>query len=301
MPEGPEIIITQQYLWTRCKGKKITGIHILSGRYTHQSIKNFDRIKFPLTIRNIDSKGKLLWFDLNDGDGRMITMFNTFGLTGGWGFDRSNTSRISFDIQDRKENATLYYDDQRNFGTIEFVFDDDERMKRIDRLAPDILRTQMDDNQLIGMIRRYVERKRKRKKDFNVVKVLMNDQSAVVSGIGNYLIAEILYDAKISPHRDLDELSRIELKRLSHSIRFVAKTAYGDNATGYMEKFPEFLVQHKEKIKKGIFPNFHPDIRLNGRFQFKVYGQQYDPHGNIVQKDNIIKGRTLYWAPSIQK
>lgn len=300
MPEGPEIIITQQYLWTRCNGKKITRIQILSGRYTHQSIKNFEKIKLPLTIRNIDSKGKLLWFDVTDNTGKFITIFNTFGLMGGWGFDRTNSSRILFDIHDAKNNlAKLYYDDQRNFGTLEFILDDTDRQKRIDRLAPDILRTLMDDNQLIGLIEQYIERTRK--KDFNVVKVLMNDQTAVVSGIGNYLIAEILYDAKLSPHRTLKDMTRAELKRMAHSIRFVAKTAYGDNSTGYMEKFPDFLKQHKLMVLKGIFPNFHPDIKLNGRFQFKVYGQSYDPLGNIVKKDNLIKGRTLYWVPFVQK
>jgi len=300
MPEGPEIIITQQYLWTKCKRKKLIGIDILSGRYTHQHIKNFDKLKFPITIRNIDSKGKLLWFDLTDNDEIGLTMFSTFGLTGGWGFERSNSSRILFKIQDSKGQINrLYYDDQRNFGTLEFVFNDLDRQNRIDRLAPDILRNQLDDYKLIGLIEQYIERTRK--KDLNIVKNLMNDQTAIVSGIGNYLIAEILYDARLSPHRDLDDLTHTELKRLAHSIRFVSKTAYGDNTTGYMEKFPEFLKKHKTMIEKGIFPNFHPDIKLNGSFQFKVYGQKNDPFGNIVKKDQIIKGRTIYWVPTIQK
>lgn len=300
MPEGPEIIITQQYLWTKCQRKKIIGIDILSGRYTHQSIRNFEKLKFPLRIREIDSKGKLLWFNLTDGDGVALTMFNTFGLTGGWGFERSNSSRILFNIQDNKgEISKLYYDDQRNFGTLEFIFNEDDCRKRIDRLAPDILRNPLDDHKLIGLIEQYIEQTRK--KDLNIVKNLMNDQTAIVSGIGNYLIAEILYDAKISPYRDLDDLTQNELKRLAHSIRFVAKTAYGDNRTGYMEKFPEFLKKHKSLVKKGNFPDFHPDIKLNGAFQFKVYGQKQDLHGNVVKKDQIIKGRTIYWVPSIQK
>ena len=42
-----------------------------------------------------------------------------------------------------------------------------------------------------------------------LVKVLM-DQQALVSGIGNYLVAEILYDAKLNPHRELDKLSNKE-------------------------------------------------------------------------------------------
>ena len=74
------------------------------------------------------------------------------------------------------------------------------------------------------------------------------DQNDIVSGIGNYLSAEILYDAKISPHRQLDKLSNTEKKQLAHSMRKIVKLAYYDNKTGYMEHYIQFMIHSKKQI-----------------------------------------------------
>lgn len=135
----------------------------------------------------------------------------------------------------------------------------------------------------------------------NVVKVFMDDQSAIVSGIGNYLIAEILYDAKISPFRDLRKLSYTDLLHLANSILKVTKSAYYDNTTGYMIMFPSFAKTHKQKVDDGIFPNYHPNIKITKSFEFKVYRNDVDPFGNEVQQDKILKNRTIHWVPNVQR
>jgi DNA-formamidopyrimidine glycosylase len=300
MPEGPEILITSQYLGTKLKNKKIQSIDILSGRYTHQKLKGLTLVdNFPHTVLKVDSKGKFLWFHMVDNNNKSIYMLCTFGLTGRWSFHKEKNSRIHFAVQsttNAKKKYDLYYIDDRNFGTVEFT--DNTRIldAKLDRLAPDVLKSNQTDDLMINTIKKYTLKKDGK----NIVKVLM-DQEAVVSGIGNYLVAEILYDAKIDPHRNIGDLSDREIEHLAMSIRKITKHAYYHNTSGYMTYFEKFMKKHADRIDSGVYPNYHPDIKIKQPFEFKVYQQKKDPLGNKVQNDEIIKGRTIHWVEQIQK
>ena len=114
MPEGPEIVITSQYLNSKIKNKKIIAIEILGGRYTHQSLQGLELMKnIPITIQSIDSKGKFLWMKLSDKLGKNIYMLNTFGMTGKWSFNKNPSARIMFTIQsktDPDKSYSLYFE-----------------------------------------------------------------------------------------------------------------------------------------------------------------------------------------------
>ena len=303
MPEGPEIIITSQYLRSKIRTKNIIDVKILGGRYTHQKLKGQDMLKNkPLRVQNVDSKGKFLWMSLVGSNGSTIYMMNTFGMTGRWSFTFSPSARIEFKVQSRSDKNkihSMYYIDPRNFGTVEFTDSLSVLEKRIESLAPDILKSNLTDIALVKLLKDYTQ---KFKGNKNLVKTLMN-QNAVVSGIGNYLVAEILYDSKINPHRSLDSLNANELKRLAHSMRKIPKIAYYDNTTGYMEHHQTFMNTHRIKIDNGTLPNFHPDIICNPNksFKFKVYQQSSDPYNNPIKMDVIIKDRTIFWVPNVQK
>jgi formamidopyrimidine-DNA glycosylase len=300
MPEGPEIIITTQYLLSKLKTKNILSFKVLSGRYTHQTLKGKNYMKnYPVKINDINSKGKFIWFELKDNSNNNIYLMNTLGMTGIWSFYKTNSSRIMFIIKSKtKKNKTynLYFNDQRNFGTIEFTKDKEVLHKKINSLAPDILKSNMSVKELLEHTKLFMKKSRK---NMNLVKILM-DQKTLVSGIGNYLTAEILYDAKLNPHRELTDLDNNELKQFVISMRKISKYAYYDNITGYMNNFINFMNSHSTKIDKNIFPNYLPDIK-KGRFVFKVYQMDKDPYGNNVKRDSIIKNRTIHWVPKIQK
>jgi formamidopyrimidine-DNA glycosylase len=221
---------------------------------------------------------------------------NTLGMTGLWSFNKEKSNRVVLSIETKAgKTKKLYFTDARNFGTIVITSDKNILDKKLDKLAPDILSSNMTDKQLLEITEQYISKSRANK---NVVKVLMN-QNAIVSGIGNYLVAEILYDAKISPYTNLDELSKDRLKKLVHSMRKITKMAYYDNITGYMVNFKGFANKHSEGVNNGMFPNYLPDI-IGKKFRFNVYQQEKDSKGNVVQRDVIVKGRTIHWVPSIQ-
>ena len=282
MPEVAEVAITAQILNQKLIGHKLKHFHFTSkyhGRATDRSYNKFMQA-LPLRVKKVDSKGKFMWFELHSRSKDDIWyIWNTYGLTGMWGFNMNADyirAKLEFD-----GGINAYYSDLRKFGTFRFDQDKEALDKKIKSLTPDLLKDNFDAS-------------RAKKYRVPIVKIIM-DQHKIGSGIGNYLAAEILYRAKINPHRRGSDLTTSELTRLEYWIKYVVKLAYIDNHTGYM-----INIEHEaDKIKR---KNYHPEIKLrNKTFEFLVYRRKKDPHGNIVKADKINNNRTTYWVPRVQR
>jgi len=310
MPEGAEILLTSQFLNTKLKNKYITKMKILSGRYTHQTLVGKSLMKNKLKIIKVDSKGKFMWIELKDENNKNIYIMNTFGMSGKWILNDESNNRIKFTINNKVNLylVDLYFNDIRNFGTIKITRDKKELDKKLDNLGIDLIKSNMTLDKMIKHIIEFIEKKNesKRKTNNNIVKVLMTqDTKGIGSGIGNYLCAEILYRAKISPHRDITSLTDNEIKNLAKSIREILKRAYVNNQTPYLAHLATFIKSHHSNIKKEKYKDYFPDIKLNKKnglnFNFKVYNQKVDPFGNKVTKSNIYNDRITWYVPKIQK
>jgi formamidopyrimidine-DNA glycosylase len=301
MPEICEVLFTAQYLLSKLKNHKITAINILSGRYTHQNLVGKDLIEKlgPLTIRNIDTKGKFMWMKLKSKDKKYVYLMSTFGLTGEWSFDKSDNSRVEFIIKDDTKEYSLYYSDDRNFGTIQIVDNKDVLKKKLNLLGMDLLKS---DYNLVQFTNRMKEISGK-KKNLILIKLLMDQTNkGIGSGLGNYLTSNINYIAKLSPHRKISSLTDDEIKALYNAIKYTLKLCYVSNKIGYMEKFQDLVDERKKKILSGQLPNYLPEIDVgNKEFEFQVYRKKLDPLGNEVIADKIIGKRSTYWVPSVQK
>ena len=303
MPEVCEIIYTTQYLLTKLKGRYLVSMKIISGRYTHENLsgKNLINKYSPLKIKNIDNKGKFMWFELlNEKQNKIIYMLNTFGLTGHWGFKKNDSSRVQFNIEnkDGTKKYNLYYTDARNFGTLKITDDINDLNTKLNKIGRDLLKTEFTDKDFAKWIKDF------KYQDTKIIKILMTQEKnkGLGSGLGNYLAPEILYHAKISPHRILNSLSNKEIKKLSHSIKYILKLCYTNNKIGYMENFKDFIEKHKEKVISGKYPDYHKNINVTGKeFEFAVYRKKEDPLGNKVIIDKIIGDRSTYWVPTVQK
>ena len=82
MPEVVEVCLTALWLNEKLSNKKLTKVTILGGRYSRHPLIGLDFInKYqPFTINKIDSKGKLLWFELTDQKNKHYYILNRFGL-----------------------------------------------------------------------------------------------------------------------------------------------------------------------------------------------------------------------------
>lgn len=271
MPEGPEVTIIRKSLDKLIKNKTLLEIEILKGgKYEKKSPDNYKLFteKLPLKVKGIFNKGKLMFWEFSNG----MYMINHLNMTGYWSINVSyKHSALRFNF--KENNLILYYTDVRRFGRVEFLKSKSELNPILKKLGSDIIN---DDSFTINDFISLAEKKKKQ----NITKFLM-DQSNV-SGIGNYMKAEILYRAKISPLRTVDSLSQDDLKNIYKATKKVAKSSL---EWGGMSKSDYRDVDGK----KGDFESL-----------LKVYCKKKDPLGNPVSALKTKDGRTTYWVEKIQ-
>jgi len=299
MPECPEITILSQLLMYNFKGAIFEKMTVVSGKYLKKKLLGLNLLN-QHKLTQCDSKGKLLCMTLTNKTGT-IYILSHMGLTGEWQTEKTDNTRLKISTN----KGTLYYNDPRNFGNVELTDDIKHLNKKLDSLAPDVLKTEFSDTEFKDMISDYLSKSSSRKNQM-IFKVLMkqNLKDGIISGLGNYLTPEILYEAKISPFRTIGSLSNSELKKLSQAIKLIVKLSYYNNNTGYMTHFGDFTKIHKQKIDNKEYPEYHTDVKLKktDQFKFKIYRQNKDPKGNKVSKDKTInKNRTTYWVSDVQK
>ncbi len=268
MPEGVEITILRDILEPKIKDTVLQEVEILSGRYMNGKPKGYARFvkDLPLKVKNVKNKGKFLYIEMDEN----WSIWVTFGMTGYFYDEENEHSRLAFTFKKGRKKIKLYYNDQRNFGTIKF--DNYENLKKkLKTLGPDMLNEKVTFDQFKKIIDKV------RNKEKQIVMVL-NDQK-VMAGIGNYLRAEILYDAKLSPFRTLKSLKEADLKKLHKSIIKIMKKSY-------------------EGQKKD---NFIKESEYIENYEFQVYGADKDKKGNKVSNEKLEDGRTIWFVKNEQK
>lgn len=290
MPECPEIYIMSLYLKECVMDKKIKSISVFD-KENPKMKKIKTRLIDNNTVNNIRTKGKLLWFELSNN----IYITCSFGLEGYWAYnEEAPYIKLTITLDD---DTKLYYCDKLNYGTIEILNEENLLDEKLNKLSPDILQTEMTDSELKNIIIEYIKKLKNREK--NIVKVLM-EQNNIVSGIGNYLVAEILYCAKINPHRSITDLSSNEIQHLAHCMRKIVKNSYYHHNNRYTKHYNYFMQSFQQKINDKKYNEFHNDVKILKNFTLQVYRQKSDRKGNIVITDKIIAGRTTYWCPAVQ-
>ena len=293
MPEICEIALTSEILNDTLKGMKLKSFKIVGGKYLKKSPTGYDvfKKKLPLNLKKISSQGKFMWFEFDENH----YIFNTFGVYGKWSFEKhpNPVAKLTFVDEDDDSNDTkeivVWYMDQLNFGTFKFTTSKVEFEKKLKTLGPDYLKDEIT-------FKDFKERMKKVKdQNKQIVKVLMH-QKWIGSGLGNYLVPEILYRAKISPHRAIKKLENTELKLLYNTIIKTVKMCYMNNPP---DKYIKYLVDQLDNHK---LRKYLPNVDIgNKEFKFLVYGQKKDPHGNEVITDKIVdKKRNTYWVPKVQ-
>lgn len=266
MPEGPEVRRIAQELAERVSGSVLQSIDILSGRYTKKLPSGLEafRAQLPKKIVGAGCHGKFMYWILDD----ECSIWSTLGMTGHWGQEDNSHARVCFNLDDGK----VYYSDQRNFGTLKFVRGKFSLIEKLTSLGPDMLATDVADKEFIKRV--------KTKPGWEITKVLM-DQS-IIAGVGNYIKADSLWLAKISPHRKVCDISDTELSVLNQSIRKVMKESYASGGAT-IRTYKSFSGEDGEYTQK-----------------FLVYNQKLDPDGNEVVRELTADNRTTHWCPGVQ-
>ena len=267
MPEGPECRRIAESLAKYLSYKKIESFEILSGRYEKKSPTGYQEFidSIPLKIAGVGVHGKFIYWILE----KQFSIWNTLGMTGYWSFEKNKYSRLKIMV----DGTPVFFNDQRNFGTVKIVRGKEFLIDKLKSLGPDMLYEDVEDAKFIARMRK--------KNHFNICKALM-DQS-VIAGVGNYIKADSLWLAKLNPHRKIEECSEEELKQLNTSIKSVIRESFKSGGA---------TIKSYKNLKGEI-----------GEYssKFLVYNRKIDSEGNEVIKEMTPDGRRTFWAPKIQK
>ena len=280
----------------------------------------------PLNIESIDTKGKFTYMTLiNDKNKSKFYLFNTLGLSGGWtlktdkktNFGKCNhcnymdigndiftfPSILEYITEDRQnhwfqralnhlnvefitdyKNISFYFYDQLSFGTLKAVGGKDSSGdlildKKLKEFGPDLL----DETTTFEIFKLQIRKKVNNTKPIG--NVIVNQK--IISGVGNYLRADALWMAKISPFRKVIDVKDDELHLLYTSL---IGLIWGD-------------YNYKNGIKKGYIST---SLKLPNDYKrdFFIYRQEKDIYNNIIKKEELFEGsqkRFIYWVEKIQK
>lgn len=302
MPEVVEIKKFADFIRRRLLGKPITSIRILKGRYkTHGPFSGYTSLhkKLPLKIVAVNTKGKFIYITFENG----YILLSTMGLFGGYVYKRQDKfvfpnvldyvtkdslklyrkiALNNLNVEFMSDQGTLYYYDALSFGTLRVLYKRDrvtELTKKLNTIGPDI----MDENTTSELFDSRIRRNSNMGKPIGVV--LLNQKN--ISGVGNYLRADVLWLAKISPFRLVENISKSEMRNIFDRLKELTWSSYN----------------YKLGERLGIL-NSQTMIPSKYKRNFFVYNETKDLYGNDVVKEELYEGsqkRFIFWAPSVQK
>lgn len=279
MPELAEVFIMTNNLKTYLKGI----LSEITVSNTFQKRVKIDGLNLPLTIYDIQCKGKMTYIILTDNAGCKSILELHYGMTGN--IRNTNTDKhchISFKAHDPDINTPyiLYYHDIRRFGSLTYypntmigTFN-----QKLDLLGLDPLKDELNDQNTKLLIQKF-----RGSNCINICKALMSQN--IISGIGNYMKAEILYNCQIHPLAIIKHLSDEVLIQIFHQAKILALTAVQMNGASL---YTYTGLDGSKSDFKSVF---------------NVYGRSVDPNGHpvkIIRAEESSDKRTTHWVPQIQ-
>lgn len=280
MPELPEVETVCRVMRKTLKGKTIASVEVVRDPLVFSGHKPaaVEEALAGRTVTGVGRRGKFFWLTLS---GKGPTVFGHLGMTGwirevgkegtrlmGHGDapfdDETGRPRFLRLLVRTDDGRGIAFTDARRFGRI-WISPSPETDKRLKRLGPDAL----DE---LPPVEWLMEKLARRKV---AIKAVLLDQG-VISGIGNWIADEVLYQAKISPKRRASSLTKAEVTALRRVILHVLSLAVkvGSNH----EKFPKgWLFEHRWGGARGA-----------------------DRIGKHAIKREVVGGRTTAWVPSVQ-
>ncbi|WP_114191787.1 endonuclease VIII [Edaphovirga cremea] len=262
MPEGPEIRRAADKLVDAVVGTPLTRVW-----FAFLELQHYQAQLVGSTIESIDTRGKALLTHFSCG----LSMYSHNQLYGVWRVveagaepDSKRSLRVRLETQER---AILLYSASDieiwPSGTIaEHPF--------LQRIGPDVL----DENLTVTEVKARLLSPRFYRRQLSG---MLLDQ-AFLAGLGNYLRAEILWQAKLAPQHKPQDLDPLKLEVLANALLDVARLSYST---------------------RGVVNENHHHGAL---FRFKVFGRTGLPCercGEPIVKTSL-SSRPFFWCPCCQ-
>lgn len=278
MPEGVEVKISAELVKPLVINRPIIQAqYTKNSRYASEApegykefIQDISSNRVPTHVTDVQTKGKFMYWTFSNGWYLMCT----FGMSGQWSPKEGKHPCFFFTFATQTGHEDqMFFNDPRHFGTIKFVKDKKVIIDKLNDLGWDPLQNQMND--YIPFL------KGKLGQSIKPIAELLMDQT-LFAGVGNYIRAEALYLAKMSPWRQANLMKETEIRNLCQAIVDVMNESY----------------QHQG----ATIQTYKTPYGAEGKYSscFKVYGKKADPLGNQITKQNTADGRAIHWCPAIQ-
>ncbi|MCB1559640.1 MAG: endonuclease VIII [Xanthomonadales bacterium] len=271
MPEGPEIHRAADSLSAVLTGRTLT-----RAWFAFPELKPHEKRLRGREVLGVEARGKAIVTRFDNG----WTLYSHNQLYGQWrvlcaGEEAKTTRSLRVALETDQHRALLF-----SASDVELIRDEDlDQQPYLARLGPDALdpATTHDDIRAQLINPRFSGRS---------LAALLLDQG-FVAGMGNYLRAEVLFDAGIAAHhrpRDLDDDIRA---RLANALLAIPRHSYRTRGV--------------ERIGAGMRADLQYDD--GERFRFRVFGRDGKPCERcgtaIVRSESA--GRRLYCCPKCQQ
>lgn len=222
---------------------KLTGKTILSYHLTDKAKSSgFENLICPIVINKVKSHGKKIIFEFDN-----QLMIVSLGMSGRFQYEEGKHSHVQFKF----DNLILYYEDSRRFGKLVI---NDNKKSYLSKLGPCLLTHALDQPISKKQWRQLYKPKLLKRK---IADILL-DQS-IVSGMGLYLMTDILYWSKINPLRIGNTITKKELECIRVNAHKVVFSAYEGNGL---------------TIKNYLLPS-----QKKGVYETAIYGKKKDANG----------------------
>ncbi|AQG81429.1 Fpg/Nei family DNA glycosylase [Spirosoma montaniterrae] len=269
MPELPEVEIRRQYLETSSLNQPIAHIEVEDRKLLTTDYNTLLTTLVGRQFTGTRRVGKNL-FVLTDAPDVIVHMH--FGMTGDLEYyhaslDRPRFARIVFEFSN---GFNLGFLCPRKFERVGLIDSIDAFLER-KKIAPDGL--DISVNELSERIRR--------KKAF--IKPVLLDQS-VVAGLGNWIVDEVLFQARVHPEQRADTLTNEQLTALHDATRLVLETAIRHEAT--YRDFPNSFLIHVREWDDSPYDD--------------VEAHKFCPRCRTRIERSTVGGRTTFFCPKEQ-
>jgi len=216
MPEGPEVWLIGSSLAQYLTGETLCAVEWT--KYSEKFLANlpeqFSLVKeWPLYIKAVSVKGKLILIELNNNN-HDYYILNRLGMSGQWSLKEGKWCHITLHLQNKKP---LHYLDYRRFG--DFLLTDQKGvvLQELERIKPSWIGCYplLTEEQFIKGLRS--------RKGYLVSVLIAQDK--VCSGIGNYILSEALYRAKIHPEATVAKVDDLTLRELFYAVKEVMEAS----------------------------------------------------------------------------
>ncbi|KAJ7524400.1 hypothetical protein O6H91_17G003400 [Diphasiastrum complanatum] len=249
MPELPEVEAARRAVEEHCSGRLIVRASIAEDPKVIEGVEPFSMQQTLVGKRIVAAhrKGKQLWLELDE---KPWLCFQ-FGMAGAVHIkgiqvtkyvrsavkeDEEWPSKFSKVFLELDNGLEMSFTDKRRFARVRLL-DDPAASPPVSELGPDAFLELPREDHFYNI---FTKKKM-------AIKALLLDQS-IISGIGNWIADEVLYQARIHPEQSASSLSVEDCKRLLASISEVVKFAIEVDAD--CERFPREWIFHYRWGKK---------------------------------------------------